>query len=93
MIYKDKNIVAEFDTFWPKSFIDNYWPNKDKPEELKKNIDNHMNKRTNNSNGSNFFVTQSQMTPSHTTMSKALIPLGDRYCSLKDMAKDIATLL
>ncbi len=89
LIHKNKDITREFDTFWPRSFIDDYWPNKDDPQALKQSIDNHMNKRQKDSNGNNFFVTQSQMTPSHETIKKALLPLGDRYRSLKDMAADV----
>lgn len=89
LIYKDKKIAKTIDGFWHKrTSIDDYWANQEQPEALKEKLDKHMAKRKNHDNGTKFFVTQSQMTPSTETIAQGLIPLGKRYRSLKDMAKD-----
>ncbi len=90
LLYKDKNIADQFDGFWHrKAAINDYWPDVDDTASLKAKLDANMKKRTNNDNQNKFFVTQSQMTPSTSTIAKGLIPLGSRYRSLKDMAKDV----
>lgn len=94
LIYKDKEMADQFDGFWHrKTTINDYWPNVDDSARLKAKIDANMKKRTNSDNQNKFFVTQSQMTPSTATIAKGLIPLGTRYRSLKDMAKDVIKVL
>ncbi len=89
LLYKNKKIADQVNEFWPKTFINDYWANKANPKELKNSLDKNMDKRTNDKNGNKFYVTQSQMTPSIDTMKEGLLPWGDRYRSLKDMAKDV----
>lgn len=90
LIYKNTTVTDSIREFWPKSVINNYWANSDNTAVLKEKLEINMNKRTENDNGNKFFVTQSQMTPSQSTIAKSLIPIGSRYRSLKDMAEDVA---
>jgi hypothetical protein len=90
MIYKSAEMSKTVDEFWWRdTTISDYWANTDEVSTLKSRIDANMNTRTNDSNGSKFFVTQSQMTGNGNTISKSLIPGTSRYRSLKDMAQDV----
>lgn len=88
LIYKDKEMSNQSDVLWHrKSVIDNYWPNVDNADQLKKKLDEHMNKRTANNNGEKFYVVQSQVTANNKTIENGLNPLSSKPKSLEDLAK------
>ncbi|MBW8308506.1 MAG: hypothetical protein K0M45_02510 [Candidatus Paracaedibacteraceae bacterium] len=87
LIYENDAVASQYEDIWPKAQINSYWGNSDKLNVLKQRLDQNI--LTQDRQANQFFVIQSQLTPSSETIKASLVACTPGYKSLKDMAQDV----
>lgn len=87
LIYNDHKIAQKHDFIFSKDTIDSYWANSDNLLDLKKRLDDNLNKRIQRLD--QLFVIQSQMTANTNIIFTSLKPFSKKYKSLKKMADSV----
>lgn len=88
LIYGDNKIADQYDNIFSTNHIRAPWANKVTARDLKKALDDSLSGRSKDKN--QFYVIQSQLTPSTDTIKEALKkPFSDNFKSLEQMANAV----